>query len=87
MISYFISLTFKVLYFILIAYCLCTWIPIINWYREPFLTIRNIAEIIFAPFRRIIPPIGMLDVSPIVAFIVLNIIENILIRGLLMFGL
>ncbi|KKB42285.1 Cell division protein YlmG/Ycf19 [Bacillus thermotolerans] len=25
------------------------------------------------PFRKIIPPLGMIDISPIVAFIVLNL--------------
>ncbi|MEW8975517.1 MAG: YggT family protein, partial [Exiguobacterium sp.] len=30
-----------------------------------------------APFRRIIPPIGgMLDISPIVAFLVLNLAQS-----------
>ena len=30
-------------------------------------------------FRKIIPPFGMLDISPIIAFIGLNIIQRVLI--------
>ncbi len=87
MISYFIYWFFKFLYLILLFYIICTWIPQVNWYREPFRTARVISDYIFAPFRRIIPPIGMLDISPIVAFIVLNLLENILLRFLATFGL
>lgn len=76
MISYFLFWFFKVLYLILLFYIVCTWIPQVNWYREPFATARTISDFVFAPFRKIIPPIGMLDISPIVAFIVLNLIEG-----------
>lgn len=37
----------------------------IMFYTDPYLNI----------FRRIIPPLGMIDISPIVAFFVLQIIE------------
>ena len=32
----------------------------------------RICEPYLEPFRRIIPPLGMIDISPIVAFLVLN---------------
>lgn len=87
MISTFLFYFFKVLYLILIFYIVCTWIPQVNWYREPFATSKAISDFVFAPFRRIIPPIGMLDISPIVAFIALNFIEIGLIRLFASFGL
>ena len=87
MISYFVYWFFKVLYIILLFYIVCTWIPQVNWYSEPFRTAKTISDFVFTPFRRIIPPIGMLDISPIVAFIALNFIEAGILRLLAMLGL
>jgi len=55
----------------LIIYILMSWFPNA---RETaigqFLT--RICEPYLEPFRKIIPPIGMIDISPIVAFLVLK---------------
>ncbi|WML43629.1 YggT family protein [Neobacillus sp. PS3-40] len=55
----------------LIIYILMSWFPNA---RETaigrFLT--KICEPYLAPFRKIIPPIGMIDISPLVAIFVLN---------------
>lgn len=42
--------------------------------------IYEITEPLMAPFRRIIPPIGGMDFSPIVLFLVLQISESIVIQ-------
>ena len=34
-------------------------------------------------FRRIIPPIGMMDISPIIALVVLNVAQRFLVKTLL----
>lgn len=56
----------------LIIYILMSWFPSA---RETaigrFLT--KICEPYLEPFRRFIPPLGMIDISPIVAFITLNL--------------
>ena len=39
-----------------------------------------LSEPVLAPFRRVIPNLGGLDISPIVAFILLNILEGLLFR-------
>ena len=44
-------------------------------------------ELFFAPFRKILPPFGMLDLSPILAFIVLRIVQVGIFKLLAMFGL
>ncbi|MBR6162458.1 YggT family protein [bacterium] len=87
MISTLLYYFFIVLYAILIFYIVCTWIPQVNWYKEPFATAKTISDFVFAPFRKIIPPIGMLDISPIIAFIALKFIEYGLIRLFVSFGL
>jgi len=52
-----------------------TWIPSINWQQQPIKAIREVTDLYLDIFRRFIPPIGGLDVSPIVALIVLNILQ------------
>jgi YggT family protein len=43
--------------------------------------VTTVTEPVLAPFRRIIPPIGMLDISFLVAFIVIEVIvQEVLIR-------
>lgn len=56
----------------LIIYILMSWFPNA---RESSIGqfLARICEPYLEPFRKIIPPIGMIDISPIVAFIVLNL--------------
>ncbi len=52
---------------------------------SPFNPVRRfvtvVTEPVLAPFRRIVPPVGMLDLSFLVAFIVIEVIvQEVLIR-------
>lgn len=78
---------FDLIFLILFITILLSWFPNINWYNEPFRTMKNFSEIFLAPFRRIIPPIGMIDISPIIAFIVLSVLRNIIVNLLVSIGL
>jgi YggT family protein len=55
----------------LIVYILMSWFPNA---RDTSIGrfLARICEPYLEPFRKIIPPFGMMDVSPIVAFLVLN---------------
>lgn len=58
-------------YWALIIYILMSWFPNARGSSiGQFLT--RICEPFLEPFRRIIPPIGMIDISPIVAIITLR---------------
>ena len=70
---------FDLIFLILFVTILLTWFPKINWYNEPFRSMRAFSEIFLAPFRKLIPPIGMIDISPIVAFFCLGLLRNILV--------
>jgi len=74
------DLFFTILIWILIARILLTWFPNINWYNQPFKAMKEITDPILEPFRKIIPPLGGLDFSPIVAFIVLEILKVLVIN-------
>ncbi|KRG13543.1 membrane protein [Virgibacillus soli] len=56
----------------LIIYILMSWFPNA---RETSIGqfLARICEPYLEPFRRIIPPIGMIDISPLAAFFVLNL--------------
>lgn len=57
--------------FILVMYVLMTWFP--N-FRESqlFRLVARLAEPYLSRFRRLIPPIGMVDLSPLIGFLLLS---------------
>ncbi len=57
---------------VLIIYIILSWFP--NARSSSFgEALGRICEPYLEPFRRIIPPIGMIDISPLVAFFVLHL--------------
>lgn len=60
---------------VLIARILLSWFPV-NWYDQPFKLLRDVTDPVMEPFRRLIPPLGMIDISPIVLFFLLNLVTN-----------
>ena len=82
---YTINSVFSIFYFIILIRCALSFLPSINWQKQPFYSIRAITDLYLDVFKKIIPPIGMIDVSPIVAIIALGIIQNILLAILSVF--
>nr|WP_295973967.1 YggT family protein [uncultured Bacillus sp.] len=71
LIFYLITKLITIYSWALIIYILMSWFPNARDTKiGQFLT--QICEPYLGPFRRIIPPIGILDISPLVAFFVLN---------------
>jgi YggT family protein len=74
---YFISTLFFILQFAIIIRALMSWFnpspenPIVRFVIE-------ITEPVLAPLRRIVPRIGMIDITPIVAILLMNVIETVL---------
>jgi YggT family protein len=69
--------TFKILYAAIIVRVVSSWLPISpysKWIRWSYL----ISEPMLAPLRRFVPSFGGLDITPILAFILLSIIERFL---------
>ena len=85
MISRTVSLLFY-FYYLLIIFL--SWIPNIDWLSQPFAALRSITDPFLNIFRGIIPPIGgMLDISPIVAIILLQILQGFVVGTLSKLGL
>ena len=74
----FIDLIFTVFTFAIIAYALLSWFPI-DRYNNPVVRILDqIVAPILEPLRRIVPPVGMMDITPIVALIILQILQAVI---------
>jgi YggT family protein len=68
------------LYFILLTVdILASWVPEFNE-SKVVSYVRKLTQPYLSFFRGIIPPLGMVDVSPIVAFIALHFIESLVLR-------
>jgi len=70
---------FNIFFFLIILRIFLSWIPNVKWENQPWKTIREVTDLYLNIFRRIIPPFGGLDFSPIIAIIVLQIIQNIIV--------
>jgi len=71
--------TFVSLYsYLLIIRVLLTWFPTIEWSNQPFAALSQISDPYLNLFRSIIPPLGGMDFSPILAFLALNIVGGAL---------
>jgi len=62
---------------LLLIRILLTWFPNVNWYDQPFLTLSQLTDPYLNLFRSIIPPIGGLDLSPMLAIFALQFLQNI----------
>lgn len=74
-----VSWTFTILKIALVVRVISSWLPISPhspWIRWSYL----LSEPILAPMRRIVPNLGGLDVTPILAYFLLNLTESILFR-------
>ena len=88
MISDTIDLLFYFYYILLIIRIFLTWIPSINWDQQPFAWMRSVTDPLLNIFRGIIPPIGgVLDISPILAIVLLQIMQALIVGTLNGMGL
>ncbi len=73
----FLDLLLTILGFAIIGRALISWLPIDP--SNPIIQLLyQITEPILAPLRRFIPPIGgMMDITPIVALIILQVLQAI----------
>lgn len=60
---------------------------ILSYFIDPYHPLRraldSIVDPMLAPIRRIVPPIGGLDFSPLILIILIQILSNIIIRILI----
>jgi YggT family protein len=73
----FVELLFNILQFAIIIRALLSWFnprednPIVRF-------LFDITEPILAPLRRIVPRLGMVDITPLVAILLMSVIQQVL---------
>src|SRR5688572_24005040 len=74
-----VSWTFTILKIALIVRVVSSWLPI-SPYSRWVLWSYKLSEPILAPMRRIVPSLGGLDITPILAYFLLSLTEGFLLR-------
>jgi len=73
----FIRFLLEVLAFLIFVRAILSWFPVPR--HNPIVVFLDyVTEPILAPLRRLIPRIGMIDITPMVAIIILIIIASVL---------
>jgi YggT family protein len=66
--------------FVLLIRILMSWIPNLDRSNAIVRMLVQVTDPVLEPARRLIPSIGMIDISPIVVFIALSVIRDLLVR-------
>lgn len=62
--------------YLILGTIILSWVTMLTQSNSPYIeVIQSLAEPLLAPFRRIMPNMGMIDLSPILAFLALHIAE------------
>lgn len=60
---------------------------VLSFFLSPYHSLRrtmdSLVDPMLAPIRRVVPPVGMFDFSPLVLIILIQIVQEILVRVLL----
>ena len=54
-----------------------TWFPNLNIYSQPFFTLVKLTNPYLRIWRGVMPPVGALDFSPIMGFMIISFMEDI----------
>ena len=74
---YLIRVFFNILSLAILARVFLSWVRV-DPYPPAIQLLYQVTEPILAPLRNLIPPMGMFDISPIVALLLLQFIEQLL---------
>ena len=66
--------------FVLLARIVLSWIPNVDRSNQIIQFLYQVTEPVLEPVRSVIPRLGMIDISPIVVFIGLRILQSILLN-------
>ncbi|MDQ7735398.1 YggT family protein [Halomonas sp. SpR1] len=72
----------KIYFFAMIVMIILSWVAP-NASHPGALLVMQLVEPIMAPVRKVIPPLGMIDLSPIVVFIAINLVDSLVVGALI----
>ena len=61
---------------LLIIRILLSWFPNVDWFNPPFSVLSQLTDPYLNLFRSIIPPLGGIDLSPILAVLLLSFLRQ-----------
>jgi YggT family protein len=67
--------------FLLLGRIVLSWIPSIDRSTAIVRFLYQITEPVLEPVRRILPPLGMIDLSPLVVFLGLQLLQSVLLSA------
>ncbi len=72
-----VEMFFNIVLLLILVRIILSWLPQLRTHQIAEI-VFGITEPILSPFQRIIPPIGMIDISPMVAIITLSVLQQVL---------
>lgn len=72
---------FELLKFAIMILVIASWLGL-SPYSKFMRIVHGLTDWLVDPIRRVVPPLGMFDISPLVAYFVLYLVEQLVMRGL-----
>jgi YggT family protein len=73
----FLDIFFRLLYFAIIARALMSWFSQGSYKQNSLQTfLKDITDPVLLPIQRLIPPIAMIDFSPLIAILLIRFIQS-----------
>ena len=76
-----LSQTLQIYSLVLIVRVLLSWFPNLDWSNPVLSTVSSITDPYLNAFRGLIPPLGGIDLSAILAFVALNLLQQLLLNA------
>ena len=81
-----VAMVVNIYYIAILASIILSWVAM-GSYNPTIMLVNQLAEPVLAPFRKLLPPIGGLDLSPILVFLAINVVQIMLRHFAAMVGL
>lgn len=76
-----VSMILSIFFWALIISIIASWVAPFS-HNPALILIRQLVEPVMAPFRKLIPPLGGIDITPIFAFMTLHVLNQYLVPAL-----
>ena len=74
---------FTILWVLILVRVVLSWMPGMSYSHPAVRVVHQLTSPILDPIRRMLPPVGGLDLSPLLAFMLLKLVQELLINILL----
>ncbi len=74
---------FTLIWVLILARVILSWIPGMSHSHPAVRVVHQLTSPILDPIRRILPPVGGLDLSPFLAFMLLKFVQELVVNALL----